>query len=470
MFKNKIRDYINKHNLLVGHSSLVVGVSGGPDSLVLLHFLNSIKEDFQLQLTAAHVDHMFRGDESYQDYLFVERICREWNVHFEGKRINVPDYMAITGESTQNAARQLRYSFFKEVMDKQNSSLLVLGHHGDDQVETMLMRITRGATGMARAGIPAKRRFNDGWVIRPFLVVSKDEIIDYARERGLEPRLDPSNEKDVYMRNRFRHSVLPFLKSENPRAHEHYQRFSEELFEDEAFFKELAAKELEDVWVEKKDGYASIEIERLKTMPKPLQRRAIQLILDYLYTERPSSLSALHINQLFALFFSPQPSAELHLPAGLIAEKSYNTGIFRFFQPESQEYSLLVQIPGENILPNGYKIKAQYINEEIPNSFGNDSFIIQARESDLPLIVRTRKDGDRISVKGLGGSKKLKDIFIDEKIPMSRRNGWPVVQNQRGEILWLPGLKKSDQALAESHDGQSFIFLEYKKLNSSRGQ
>ncbi|RFU62657.1 tRNA lysidine(34) synthetase TilS [Peribacillus glennii] len=470
MFKRKILDYIYKHKLIPEKSSLVAGVSGGPDSLVLLHFLNSVKDELEFKLVVAHVDHMFRGEESYQDYLFVESVCREWDIPFEGKRINVPEYMDISGESTQNAARDLRYSFFKDVMNKYKSSLLVLGHHGDDQIETMLMRITRGASGMARAGIPAKRRFHDGWVIRPFLVASKNELINYAKENGLEPRLDPSNEKDVYLRNRFRHSVLPFLKSENPRSHEHYQRFSEELFEDEAFLQELAAKHIEDIWIEKQDGYASIKLERLQLMPKPLQRRAIQLILDYLYTERPSSLSALHIDQLFALFFCPQPSAELHLPAGLYAEKSYQTGIFRFFQPERPEYSLHLQIPGDNILPNGYKIKAQYINGEIPDSYGNDSFIIPALTSDLPLIVRTRKDGDRISIKGLGGSKKLKDIFIDEKIPKSRRNDWPVVMNQRGEILWLPGLKKSDQAVDKSRDGQSFIFLKYKKLKSSRGQ
>lgn len=462
MFKKKILDYINKHELITEGSKLVAGVSGGPDSLVLLHFLHSIQGELGFELAAAHVDHMFRGDESYQDYLFVENICKDWKIQFEGKRMNVPDYMDITGESTQNAARSLRYSFFKEVMDKYQFSVLALGHHGDDQIETMLMRITRGATGMARAGIPVKRPFHKGFVIRPFLTASKDEIYEYAKRNGLTPRLDPSNEKDVYLRNRFRLSVLPFLKRENPNSHEHYQRFSEELFEDEAYLLGIAAEHLEGIWTRRETDYAEINLESLQAMPKPLQRRAIQLILKYLYIERPSSLSALHIGQLLALFLSPHPSAELHLPAGLIVEKSYGSAIFRFFQNESPEYSLLLQIPGDNILPNGYKIKAQYINELIP-ARGNNSFIIRAAEADLPFVVRTRKDGDRISVKGLGGSKKLKDIFINEKIPMSKRNDWPVVINQREEIVWLPGLKKSDQELTENQDEQPFIYLEYKK-------
>ncbi|MDQ0220885.1 tRNA lysidine(34) synthetase TilS [Peribacillus cavernae] len=470
MFKKKILDYIYKHDLIPEKSKLLAGVSGGPDSLVLLHFLHEIKEELGFELVAAHVDHMFRGDESYRDYLFVEKVCREWRIPFEGKRINVPQYMDITGESMQSAARKLRYAFFEEVMDTYELSVLALGHHGDDQVETMLMRITRGATGMARAGIPAKRPLHDCTVIRPFLPASKDEISEYAKQNALIPRIDPSNEKDVYLRNRFRLSVLPFLKRENPKVQEHYQRFSEELFEDEAYLLELAGERLETVWIERKNGYASIQIEPLLAMPKPLQRRAIQLILNYLYIERPSSLSALHIDQLSALFMSPQPSAELHLPDGLIAEKSYNTGIFRFFQKKSPNFFLQVQIPGDTILPNGYKIKAHYIKEKIPESEGNDSFIFRAAKADLPLMVRTRKDGDRMSVKGLGGSKKLKDIFINEKIPLSERNVWPVVTNQKEEVIWLPGLKKSEQGLAGYDDEPSFIYLEYKKLTSSRGQ
>ncbi|CAH0347595.1 tRNA lysidine(34) synthetase TilS [Bacillus sp. CECT 9360] len=463
MFSKKILDYIDKHNLIPEKSKLLVGVSGGPDSLVLLHFLHSLSEELGLELVAAHVDHMFRGDESYQDYLFVEKVCKEWKIPFEGKRINVTEYIKRTGESTQNAARKLRYAFFKEVMDTYQLSNLVLGHHGDDQIETMLMRTTRGASGMARAGIPVKRNFHGGFLIRPLLAASKDEIMEYAKQNALTPRIDPSNEKGVYVRNRFRLTVLPFLKKENPKTHEHYQRFSEELFEDEAYLLELAAKHLETIWIRKQEDGASIHLESLTAMPKPLQRRAIQLILEYLYIERPSSLSALHIDHILALFINPQPSVEFHLPDGLIVEKSYGTGVFRFLQKSSPGYTFSLQIPGEIILPNGYKIKAQYINGEIPESRGNHSLIIVAAETDLPLKIRTRKNGDRMSVKGLDGSKKLKDIFINEKIPMSERKAWPVVVNQREEILWLPGLKKSKHEWLAHLDEQCLIYLEYKE-------
>jgi tRNA(Ile)-lysidine synthase len=461
MLKNKVLDVIHKYNLIPKSSKLLVGVSGGPDSLVLLHFLKQIQSMFAFDLLVAHVDHMFRGDESYEDYLFVEQICKEWGIAFEGTRIDVPAYMKQTGESTELAARNLRYRFFEQVMNKYECTVLVLGHHGDDQVETMLMRLTRGASGKARAGIPIKRAFQNGHIIRPFLGITKMEITEYAVEHGLEPRLDPSNESDDYVRNRFRHHVLPFLKQENPLVHEQFQRFSEEIYEDEDFFHELVSRKMNEVWIERTRGFAIISIDSLLAMPKPLQRRAIQLILNYLYLERPSSLAALHINQLLTLFLNPQPSAELHLPGGLIIEKSYSTCIFRFSKYESLEYTLLLQIPGDTFLPNGYKIKAQYIGEATMG--GNDTLLLPVSSVSLPLTVRSRQEGDRMRVKGLGGTKKIKDIFINEKVPLFKRNSWPVVIDGTGQIIWLPGLKKSYIESQSVIDHSSFIYLQYQK-------
>ncbi len=463
MFEQKVLSEINRYQLIPRKSRILVGVSGGPDSLVLLHFLCSLKERLELELVVAHVDHMFRGEESYEDYQFVEKTCQEWNIPFEGKRINVPVYMERTGDSSQIAARTLRYAFFEQVMKKYQLSILALGHHGDDQIETMLMRMTRGASGIARAGIAVKRPFLNGEIIRPFLVVTKEEIHAYASRCKLTPRLDPSNQLDNYVRNRFRHDVLPALKRENPKVHEHFQRFSEELALDEQFLQQMTENYMEKIWLSKTKGESQIDLNQLLMIPKPLQRRAIQLILNYLYLKRPSSLSAVHIDQLSALFFNPHPSAELHLPEGLIAEKSYGTCTFRFHQKESTDYSIIIAIPGETLLPNGYKIKAQYL-EETPDQAGNHSFYLPVHKIRLPLIVRNRRNGDNMIIKGKGNhTKKLKDIFINEKIPMHMRQNWPVLIDQSGVIVWLPGLKKSNLEFVDTYDEQSFIYLEYHK-------
>ncbi|MFJ7748042.1 tRNA lysidine(34) synthetase TilS [Peribacillus sp. NPDC097295] len=463
MLKEKVLKTIYRNDLIQKDSKLIVGVSGGPDSLVLLHFLNEVRSLFHYDIVVASVDHMFRGEESFADFQYVKQICKQWGIVFEGRRINVPAYIEETGQSSQSSSRTLRFAFYEEMMDKHQATTLVLGHHGDDQVETILMRMTRGATGKARAGISLKRPFHGGQLIRPFLEVTKDEIIEYASIHHLEPRYDPSNQKNDYARNRFRHEVLPFLKKENRNVHDHFQRFSEELLEDENFLQELARKETSEIWLQQDRNHSVIQIEKVLAMPKPLQRRSIQLILNYLYLERPSSLSALHIDQLLALFLNPQPSAELHLPEGLIVEKSYQTCIFRFFRQESPDYSVLLQIPGETFLPNGYKIKAHYIKDEIPHSRGNDSFILPESAVQFPLIARTRREGERMGVKGLGGTKKLKEIFINEKIPMLERNAWPIIIDQSGLVIWLPGLKKSNVEPDLVSDESSLIYLEYKK-------
>ena len=162
MLKEKVLSTIYRNELIKENSKLLIGVSGGPDSLVLLHILKEIQPLFHYEMIVASVDHMFRGEESYGDYKYVEHICERWGITFEGKRIDVPARMEQTGKSSQITSRKLRFAFYEEVMDKHQASTLVLGHHGDDQIETMLMRLTRGATGKARAGIPIKRRFHTG--------------------------------------------------------------------------------------------------------------------------------------------------------------------------------------------------------------------------------------------------------------------------------------------------------------------
>jgi tRNA(Ile)-lysidine synthase len=462
MLEHKINKFIKGNRLIQVGDRILVGVSGGPDSLALLHFLMRLKNQYNLHMVCAHVDHMFRGEESYKELLFVKDICETWGIPFEGKRFDVISYMKETGKSSQTAARDVRYDFYRKVMQLHSLNKLALGHHGDDQVETMLMRWTRGATGTARAGMAIERAFHNRLLFRPFLSVTKEEILDYCRRNDLFPRFDPSNEKGVYVRNRFRKHVLPFLKQENAQVHQHFQRFSEEIMEDEHFLLVQAEERLQDIIVERSDNQVVIALQPLLLVPKPLQRRAIQLILNYLYIERPKALSAIHIEHLLEMFRSTHPSGEIHLPEGIIAKKSYGNCTFTFGDALVQPYSLLLQIPGYTLLPNGYKITAQYIEEE--NFIQSSNYILRLPVDfdRFPLKVRTKKDGDRMKVKGLDGSKKLKDIFIDAKIPLVEREVWPVVEDEDGNILWLPGLKKSpvDQNVEKP---KSFICLKYFK-------
>jgi tRNA(Ile)-lysidine synthase len=460
MIESKVNAFLERHAFQLNNKAIAVGVSGGPDSLALLLYLWEQRDKRSLKLVAVHVDHMFRGEESYQDALFVKGFCEDRQIPFEMKRVDVPAYMSETGLSSQQAARDCRYRFFEEVMKRHGLQYLALGHHGDDQIETVLMRLTRGSSGKARAGIPFSRRFGEHILFRPFLCLTKEDLGDYCAANLLTPRIDPSNEKEYYSRNRFRKSILPFLKEENPAVHEHFQRFSEDLQMDEEYLIELTSEKLNKV-MKKESGEITIDISSFRAMPMPLQRRGIKLILNYLYKERPASLSAIHIEKIFSIIRNPHPSGTLDFPSGLRIIRSYGNCHFQMNPPERHSYCFELSGTDQVILPNGDVIEAQLLNDVHGRIDSKDRFIVDLEQSGVPLFVRTRQNGDRMTLKGMAGSKKVKDIFIDSKIPLAQRDEWPVITDREGSILWLPGLKKSNHEARK--EGNRLLQLTYIK-------
>ncbi|MCM3006925.1 tRNA lysidine(34) synthetase TilS [Priestia koreensis] len=457
----KVQQFIKKHTLFSPNSTVIVGVSGGPDSLALLHFLNEESERRGLTLIAAHVDHMFRGKESEDDLKFVEAFCRSIDIRCESIQIDVTAYQQKKKLTSQVAARECRYNFFADMMEKYNADTLALAHHGDDQVETILMKLTRGSTMNGYAGIQAKRPFHRGEIVRPLLSVTKQDLIKYCENVGLEPRLDPSNEKTTYTRNRFRHYILPHLKAENPEVHERFQAFSENLSEDQKYLEELTVAEMNTVMKKKGDQGILIDIEEFQKKRKPLQRRGIQLILNYLYTEIPPTLSSANVGDLLALFKSDHPSGRLHLPGGLQAIRSYNECLLTFEEKKDQSYSYHLTVPGQLTLPNGRKLICSIHNQHPIAVKGNDIFLLDERYIGETLTIRSRNLGDKLKIKGMKGTKKVKDIFIDAKVPLSERSVWPIVEDRDGTILWIPGLKKSSYEL-NTYQQQKYVILYYK--------
>jgi tRNA(Ile)-lysidine synthase len=460
MFEDQILNYLQGKNMNLEGKKILVGVSGGPDSLALLHFLWTKQEEWKIKVFAGHVDHMFRGEESLDEAEFVKSFCEERNIPFSWERIDLPAFIQKTGMNSQKAARECRYSFYEKVMKRHNLDYLALGHHGDDQIETILMRLTRGSLGKARAGIPFMRPFGTGKIIRPFLCLEREDIEEYCKVHNLNPRRDPSNEKDTYSRNRYRKHVVPFLKKENIHAAKHFQRFSEELTDDETYLMKQAEEKLSDVMVEKKAAEVVVDINRFLLIAIPLQRRCIQLILNYLYDEIPISLSALHTEQMMILLKSPHSSGNIDLPNGLKVKKSYHFLHFQLnFSPAQSFYYELSKM-GELLLPNGYNIKVEYIDGE--TIIDDHCILLDASSISFPLIIRTRRDGDRIHLKGMDGRKKVNRIFIDEKIPIHKRENWPIVTDSKGEILWIPGLKKSIYSHSNTNSGSNLL-ITYKK-------
>ncbi|WP_374719650.1 tRNA lysidine(34) synthetase TilS [Parageobacillus toebii] len=458
----EVYEFIKKHELLTPNSTVIVGVSGGPDSLALLHFFWSIRQEWNITLIAAHVDHMFRGKQSEEDMNFVKHFCAARGIICEAVQMDVPAFQRESKLGVQEAARQCRYRFFGELMKKYKAHYLALGHHGDDQVETILMRLVRGSTSKGYAGIPAKRPFYGGYIIRPFLAISRADIDAYCRQHQITPRHDASNDKDDYTRNRFRHHVIPFLKKENPRLHERFQSYSEMVMEDELFLEELAKDAMNKV-MEKQHDIITLKIEPFQAMPKPLQRRGIQLILNYLYKDIPSSLSSVHIHNIFTFLNRDHPSGRLDFPHGLKVIRSYDRCLFTFREEkEDISYAFELDIPAVLPLPNNHVIISEIWEHYPKEQRGNDVFIIDPETVHLPLRVRTRRAGDRMTLKGTKGTKKIKEIFIEAKIPVYERDHWPIVEDAQGNILWVPKLKKSNFEATDVTKA-SYIVLHYKE-------
>ncbi|MCH1626922.1 tRNA lysidine(34) synthetase TilS [Fredinandcohnia quinoae] len=462
----KVNLFIKKNNLIEAQSTIIVGVSGGPDSLALLHYLYHFQKGKWKNLIAVHVDHMFRGKQSEEDLLFVKDYCNQLGIQFEAAQIDVTTYQQEHHLSTQVAARECRYQFLEEIMYKYNADYLALGHHGDDQVETILMRLVRGSKGNGYAGMQVVRPFACGSIIRPFLLITKDDIESYCTRFDLYPRRDPSNDKDDYTRNRFRHHVLPFLKQENSSVHEHFQQFSEQVIEDNQLLDELTVAKMNTVMKRKEDKQIEIKIDLFLSMPKSLQRRGIQLILNYLYKDIPSSLSSNHIDNLLTLLKNDHPSGELHFPKDLKIIRSYNSCFFTYDEEKRNTYRFQIDESGNYKIMDGSIISTQMLDHFPQMVKGNDFFIIDPDTVKLPLYVRTRKQGDKMTLKGMNGSKKVKDIFIDNKISIHKRDVWPIVEDSRGDILWLPGLKKSSFE-ANCMTKTKYIVLQYKSCPAS---
>ncbi|MEI5909510.1 tRNA lysidine(34) synthetase TilS [Bacillus spongiae] len=461
-----LNQFIEQHDLVQEGDKIVVAVSGGPDSLMLLHYLFSNQEKWNINVMAISIDHMLRGEESHRDLLYVMDYCQKNNIPLLPKRIDVSKELKGSQGGVQEKARLLRYRAFEEAIVTYSATKLALGHHGDDQIETVLMSLTRGSSTQA-IGIPLRRNFAEAEIIRPLLCLSKEDIVQYCEYHGLNPRIDPSNLKENYTRNRFRKRVLPFLQKENPHVHRHYQRFSQEMYEDDQFLLEITREKMSKIW-DIQHGKVTLSITSFLEIPLPLQRRGIHLILNYLYKQKPGSLSAIHIYDVLSLIQKQHPSGTLHLPNNLFVTKSYGTCSFTISEGVEvlQPFHFQLTIGETTSIPSGSVFS---ISEEYQENHQVECIQLAQNEISFPLHIRTRQPGDRMKVKGLNGSKKVKDIFIDEKVPLDKRNTWPIVTDNDGVILWIPTLKVSE-LVKDSKDRLSVptVFV-YKKESSSRG-
>ncbi len=413
--------------ILIKGQTLVLAISGGPDSMCLLHILNQLKEKYNLKLIVAHVNHNLRG-ESKEEAKFVKKVCESHQITFELKELkNLPR------TNIENDARIKRYEFFEKIVNKYQAEILMTAHHGDDLIETILMRLTRGSNFSGYKGFKKITDKKNYQLIRPLIYLTKEEIINYNKEKNLEYRIDKTNQSEDYTRNRFRKKIVTFLHQENPKVHQKFLKFSEELDRIEAYLEKKTKTILTSIY-----DFDKVNLHKFKELDFVFQIRVIDDMLKKEYQDKIYLLNDTHQKMIFNLIENKSPNKRINLPLDKILQKSYHYLYFdNSHEPIKKEYILKDSI----ILNNQEKI-IKLTTSSILKS--NNLLRLNSNEIALPLKVRTRKKGDIIKLKNLNYTKKLKDIFIDEKVPLEKRNNWPVITDANDVILWIPGLKKSN--------------------------
>ena len=438
----EVYNFIRNQIDLRPNDKIVVGVSGGPDSMALLYILNEFKKKMGLKLICAHVNHNVRK-ESDNEEKYVKSYCEENNIIFESVKIKF-----WGDDNFENEARSKRYNFFEELIESYNAKYLMTAHHADDLIETSLMIIVRGSTLKGYSGFSRIVDKNNYKIIRPLITLTKDEIIEFNKLNNIKYFIDSSNNEDYHTRNRYRHVILPFLKKENPNVHKKFIKFSETLLENSEFIDREANKVFNRVF---QDGV--LFIDKFIELDKVIQTKIIYSILEKIYGDDLLIVNDAHVELIFNLIKSNKSNSIVHLPNNVIIIKAYNELSFSYDEEQYDEYEM--EIDKVVNLPNGKIIES--VNYS--NDTSNFTTRINSKEVKLPLYVRNRRDGDKMEVKGLNGSKKLSEIFINEKIKSVDRDSWPVVLDSENTIIWIPGLKKSklDRKNNEEYD----IILKY---------
>ena len=422
---NKVNDFLK--NILKENDVVVIGCSGGPDSMALMHILMNFRKNMNLSLICAHVNHKIRV-ESDKEMEWLQDFCEKNDIIFEGMCIN-----NYGDDNFHNEARNIRYNFFESLVEKYSAKYLMTAHHGDDLIETVLMRIVRGSTLNGYSGFKKVVERENYSIIRPLVFVTKDEILAYDSKNNIDYAIDKSNFSPKYTRNRYRKIVLPFLKKEDKNVHLKFLKYSEMLSKYDEYLEKEAIACLDKIC----DKDKNIDIEKFKKQGSLIQNKIITNLLKDYYEDDLILISDVHVNLIKNLIYSNRSNSSVYLPNSVVAIKSYSK--FYLDVQTDQIDSYEIELVDYANLPNGKNIKV------VDSSAVNDNNYCRLCNKDivLPLRVRTRKSGDRMKVKGLNGSKKVKDIFIDSKIPVNKRDMWPVVVDSTDTVVWIPGLKKS---------------------------
>jgi len=420
-------------SLIESKDHLIIGVSGGIDSMVLLDSLRHLQSSLNLKLSVVHMNYHQRID-STEDEALVKSYCETYDIPFFSF-----DYSMNKKGNFQQNAREERYLKYASVAKEQNAKKIVIAHQNDDLLETILMRLTRGSSLLGYAGILETSELkNSGLtVIRPLLNVSRADIEEYAKENNVPYREDSSNGEDHYTRNRFRHQVTPFLKQENPQVLSQASSFSKDIKEAYELIDELANQFITSSLQQNQDAY-TVQIENFNQEKSIIQKDILKKIIN-IVSHNQDELSNKNIEEFYNVLNSTKPNIEKKLTQNVYLTKSYQLLTFSSSLPKMISYEINIEDFGTYELPFNQTLTISQIKRN--NDSKSENIWYNSLDSIFPLTIRSRKERDSLNFSF--GTKKLKDVYIDKKIPKRVREELPLVLYKK-EIIYIPGIYKSD--------------------------
>lgn len=400
---------------------VIIGVSAGPDSMCLLDLL----QKKTTKIVVCHINHNVRK-ESIEEEEYITKYCQDKNIILEKTTIN--NYQE---NNFENEARKKRYMFYEEILKKYNSKTLLLAHHGDDLIETILMKISRGSNLEGYAGIKEISNVKNYQIIRPLLKYTKEDIINYNKSNNIKYYNDSSNQSTNYTRNRYRLNILPLLKKEDKNIHKKYLKYSKTLIEYDDYIKREVKRNINNVY---KDNI--INIDNLNKLDTFLIKNILYNIMNNIYQNKNNIITDRHIQNIISLLNNTKPNIKIDLPNNKEIVKEYNKLIIKDKTSDIKNYKIEFndKIEIENLI-------IEKIESEDDDS--NSVCRLNSKDITLPLYIRNRKDGDYIILKGSNNRKKIKEIFIEKKLPLKKRNNYPLLVDSNNNIIWIPNIKKS---------------------------
>ncbi len=459
---------INKHRLFEKGSRIVAGISGGADSVCLLKVLKELRIEFDLELTAVHLNHCLRAEEADGDQDFVQELCQKWDIELKIFREDIRQIALKNKISLEEAGRNVRYRIFNRVLEEKKADYIAVAHQKEDQAETVMLNILRGTGPEGLCGM----KFKQGKIIRPLLNISRTQIEHFLFQNGVPYRTDSTNLDSDYTRNRIRNELFPKIKEMfGINLTNQLVRISE-LMQDEQTFLESAAQKAYYEVVMDEQYQIIISLEKFNSLDRAIKKRIIRIAWEKINKCR-KNLEYVHVEQVLDLCQKKVTGKKVELPKRIEARISYDTLIFAPKQVERNiVYSYPVIIGGITRVDEANGIlKSEIISAgEAFLKYGYPEDIKEHNNTQLfdydklknGIVIRCRNQGDVIRPFGAGGEKKLKKYFIDEKIIREERDKVPLVAI-RNKIVWIIGMRTSNDFRARRNT-KNVLVLSWKDL------